>query len=157
MASEVTPGPHRVPAAEEADAPEPPFQTDLRFFTTNGGPETIHVTIDHSQPANVVTMHCLERLGYKPRQDELPTELSQLAAKAWPGYSGWQKLGLYNPAAHRGLSSDMDFVVVGDDYHCDLLLGRDFSRLNSRPRAGIYPNYMARKGKGTWAHAYQCI
>jgi hypothetical protein len=148
VAPEAALGSPQVPAAIDANGPEPPFQTDLGFCTIMGKVEILPVTIDQSMSVNVVTNKCLARLGFKPLQHAMPSKLSELASQAFPGHYGWQKLSLFAPSGHRGLSSDVDFLVVGDDYHCDLLLGCEFKRLTLKPRPGIYPNYSTRPGKG---------
>jgi hypothetical protein len=148
VAPEAALGSPQVPAAIDANGPESPFQTDLCFCTIMGKVEILRVTIDQSMLVNVVTNKCLARLGFKPLQHGMPSELSELASRAFPGHYGWQKLSLFAPSGHRGLSSDVDFLVVGDDHHCDLLLGCEFKRLTLKPRPGIYPNYSIRPGKG---------
>ena len=148
VAPEAAPDSPQVPAAIDANGPEPPFQTDLCFCTITGKVEVLPVTVDESMSVNVVTNKCLASLGFKPLQDAMPPELTELASQAFPGHYGWQKLGLFAPSGHRGLSSDVDFLVVGDDYHCDLLLGCEFKRLTLKPRPGIYPNHLIQPGKG---------
>ena len=148
VAPEAAPDSPQVPTAIDANGPEPPFQTDLGFCTITGKVEILPVTVDESMSVNVVTNKCLARLGFKPLQRPMPPELNELASQAFPGHYGWQKLGLFAPSGHRGLSSDVDFLVVGDDYHCDLLLGCEFKRLTLKPRPGIYPNYSIQPGKG---------
>lgn len=148
VAPEAAPGSPQLPAAIDANGPEPPFQTDLCFCTITGKVEVLPVTVDESMSVNVVTNKCLARLGFKPLQDAMPPELSELTSQAFPGHYGWQKLGLFAPSGHRGLSSDVDFLVVGDDYHCDLLLGCEFKRLTLKPRPGIYPNHLIQPGNG---------
>jgi len=148
VAPEAALGSPQVPAAIDANGPEPPFQTDLSFWTIMGKVEILPVTIDQSMSVNVVTNKCLARLGFEPRQHAMPSQLSELASQAFPGHYGWQKLSFFAPSGHRGLSSDVDFLVVGDDYHCDLLLGCEFRRLTLNPRPGIYPNYSIPTGKG---------
>jgi len=148
VAPEAAQGSPQVPAAIDANGPEPPYQTNLSFCTITGKVETLLVTIDQSMSVNVVTNKCLARLGFKPLQHGMPSRLSGLASQAFPGHYGWQKLSLFAPSGHRGLSSDVDFLVVDDDYHCDLLLGCEFKRLTLKPRPGIYPNYLISQGKG---------
>jgi hypothetical protein len=127
---------------------EPPFQTDLGFCTIMGMVEILRVTVDQSVTLNVITNKCLARLGFKPLQHEMPSKLSELAAQSFPGHYGWQQLNLSAPVGHRGHTSDVDFLVVGDDYHCDLLLGCEFKWLTLKRRPGIYPNYSTPSGKG---------
>jgi hypothetical protein len=148
VAPEAAPGSLQVPATIDANGPEPPFQTKLGFCTFTGKVEILPVTIDQSMSVNVVTNKCLARLGFKPLQRAMPPRLSELASQAFPGHFGWQKLGLFDPSGHGGLSSDVDFLVVTDDYHCDLLLGCEFKQLTLKPRPGIYPNYSIQPGKG---------
>jgi len=148
VAPEAAPGSPQVPAATDANGPEPPFQTDLGFWTILGKAEILPVTIDQSMSVNVVTNKCLVRLGFKPLQHAMPPKLNELASQAFPGHYGWQKLCLFAPSGHQGLSFDVDFLVVGDDYYCDLLLGCEFRRLTLKPRPGIYPNYSIQPGKG---------
>jgi hypothetical protein len=147
VAPEAAPSSPQVPTAIDANGPEPPFQIDLSFYTITGKVEILPVTVDESVSVNVITNKCLARLGFKPLQHPMPPELSELASQAFPGHYGWQKLGLFAPSGHQGLSSDVDFLVVGDDYHCDLLLGCEFKRLTLKPRPGIYPNYSIQPGK----------
>jgi hypothetical protein len=142
------PIPAEAPAADDANGLEPPFKINLSFFTSTGTAETINVTVDHSVPVNVVTNKCLKKLGFKPFPHALPPDLSKLAAKALPGHCGWQKLNFY---ATRGLSRNIDFVIVGDDYRCDLLLGREFKGVQFKPGVGIYPNLLNPKSKGKLA------
>jgi hypothetical protein len=148
VAPEGAPGAPKLPAAIDANGPEPPFQTDLGFCTIMGKVEILRVTVDQSVTVNVITNKCLARLGFKPLQHEMPSKLSELAAQSFPGHYGWQQLNLSAPVGHRGHTSDVDFLVVGDDYHCDLLLGCEFKRLTLKPRPGIYPNYSIPPGKG---------
>ena len=148
VAPEAAPSSPQVPTAIDANGPEPPFQIDLSFYTITGKVEILPVTVDESVSVNVITNKCLARLGFKPLQHPMPPELSELASQAFPGHYGWQKLGLFAPSGHQGLSSDVDFLVVGDDYHCDLLLGCEFKQLTLKPRLGIYPNYSIQPGKG---------
>jgi hypothetical protein len=148
VAPEAAPGSPQLPAAIDTNGPEPPFQINLGFCTIMGKVEIILVTIDQSMSVNVVTNKCLARLGFKPLQHAMPSKLSELASQAFPGHYGWQKLSLFAPSGHRGLSSNVDFLVVGDDYHCDLLLGYEFKQLTLKPRPGIYPNHSIRPGKG---------
>src|SRR5271170_6992363 len=79
VAPEAAPGLPQVPAAIDANGPEPPFQTDLSFYTTMGKVEILLVTIDQSMSVNVVTNKCLARLGFKPLQHGMPSKLSELA------------------------------------------------------------------------------
>jgi hypothetical protein len=147
-APETAPGAPQVPATNDANGPEPPFQIDLGFSNRKGNFETIHVTVDYSQPVNVVTKKCLKKLGWKPLKHALPSELSKLAAGALLAHCGWQRLGLCDLEGGGGLTRHIEFVVVGDDYHCDLLLGREFKGVKLKPRAGIYPVFKSPKDKG---------
>jgi hypothetical protein len=148
MAPETAPGAPQVPAADDANGPEPAFQIDLGFLNKKGNFETIRVTVDYSQPVNVVTRKCLKGLDWKPLKHALPSELSKLAAEALLAHCGWQRLGLYDLGGGRGLTRHIEFVVVGDDYHCDLLLGREFKGVKLKPRAGIYPIFKSPQDKG---------
>jgi hypothetical protein len=147
-APEAAPEAPRVPTADDASGLEPPFQVYLSFFTILGDPQIIHVTVDYSLPVNVVTNKCLNELGFKPLPQALPPNLSEPAANVLPGLCGWQKLCLHPTAGHGCLSRDIDFVVVGDDYHCDLLIGREFKGVEFKPRLGLYPNYTVPKRTG---------
>jgi hypothetical protein len=112
---------------------------ELRFCTIIGKVETLHVTIDQSMSVNVITNKCLARLGFKPLQHAMPSKLSELASQAFPRHYGWQKLCLFAPSGHRGISYDVDFLVVGDDYYCDLLLGCEFKRLTQAETGDLSP------------------
>src|SRR2546423_7003506 len=113
VAPEAAPGSPQAPTAIDADGPEPPFQTDLGFCTIMGKPEILPVTVDQSMSVNIVTNKCLARLGFKPLQCAMPPKLSELASQAFPGHYGWQKLGLFAPSGHRGLSSRSEERRVG--------------------------------------------
>jgi hypothetical protein len=136
------------PQVPAANGLEPPFQTDLCFCTIMGKVEVLRVTIDQSMSVNVVTNKCLARLGFKPSQHAMPFELREFASQAFPGHYGWQNLCFLAPSGHGRLSFDVNFLVVSDDYHCDLLLGCEFKQLTLKPRLGIYPNYLIQPGKG---------
>lgn len=147
VAPEVAPGAAQVPAAIGANGPEPPFETKLGFCNIMAKVKILRVTVDQRVPVNVVTKKFLAALGFKPQQHAMPSDLGELAAQVFPGHYGWQTLCLSAPAGHGGHTSDVDFVVVGDDYHCDVQLGCEFNRLILRPGLGIYPNYLAPNGK----------
>lgn len=149
VAPETVPDAAQVPAAnDDPGSPEPPFQTDL-CCTIDRATVTIRVTVDHSVPVNVVTIKCLKGLGRKPLRNPLPAELSDRAAMVLPGHRGWQQLTLYSPMGHRGLTRDVDLVVVDDDYPCDLLLGAEFKGVSFEPGGGLYPNHAKALDKGT--------
>jgi hypothetical protein len=136
MASEGASEAREAPTMHNASCLEPPFLTDLAFFTPTGGLRTVRVTVDYSVLVNVVTNKCLKELGFEPLQLALPSHL-RLAAKELPGQCGWQRLNLH---VNTKYSREIDFLVVGDDYRCDLLLGRELEGVKLDSRAGIYPN-----------------
>jgi hypothetical protein len=145
---QAAPGAAQVPGAIGAhNSPEPPFQTDICFFNSVDKADTLRVTVDQSMPVNVITNKRLAALGFEPLRHSMPPELSEFAAQMFPGFCGWQQLCLYAPKGRGGLSSDPSFIVVGDDYHCDVLLGCEFNRLTRRPGPGIYTNFPIRNGK----------
>ena len=154
MASEGASEAREAPNMHNASCLEPPFLIDLTFFTLTGGFQTIHVTVDYSVLANVVTNKCLKELGFEPLQHSLPSHLRKFAAKELPGHHGWQRLNLYVTASY---SREIDFLVVGDDYRCDLLLGREFKGVKLNSQAGIYPNFMIPKSKGTLTRAQRTV
>jgi hypothetical protein len=146
---QATLGAVQVPGAIDThNSSEPPFQADICFCNGMGKPETLPVNVDLGMPVNVITNKRLAALGFEPRQHSMPSELSDLAAQMFPGFYGWQKLGLYAPEGGSGPTSDPNFIVVGDDYHCDVLLGCEFNQLTRRPGPGIYPNFIITSGKG---------
>jgi hypothetical protein len=127
VAPETVPGAAQVPAAnDDPGSPEPPFQTDL-CCTADRATVMIRVTVDHSVPVNVVTIKCLKGLGRKPLRYPLPAELSDRAAMVLPGHRGWQQLTLCSPMGHRGLTHNVDLVIV----------------------EGLYPNHAKALDKGT--------
>ena len=154
MASEGTSEAQEAPIVHNASCLEPPSLIDLVFFTLTGGFQTIHVTVDYSVLVNVVTNKCLKELGFEPLQHALPFHLSKLAAKELPEHHGWQRLNLYVNASY---SREIDFLVVDDDYRCDLLLGREFKGVKLNSRAGIWPNFVIPKRKGTLTRAQRTV
>lgn len=138
----------QVPAANDANDSEPPKQMDVGVLSFLGKSTIIQATVDHSVPLNVVTKKCLKKLGFQTLRHDLPPNLSKLAAKALPGHCGWEQLTLCTPTGHRALSRDIDFLVVGDDYGCDMLLGRETKGINFKSGSGIYPNYLRPRSKG---------
>jgi hypothetical protein len=142
------------PTMHSASCLEPPFLINLAFFTLTGGLQTIHVTVDYSVSVNVVTNKCLKELGFEPLQLALPSHLSRLAAQELPEHCGWQRLNLHVSAKY---SREIHFLIVGDDYRCDLLLGREFKGVKLNSRAGIYPNFVIPKSKGTLTRARRTV
>jgi hypothetical protein len=140
--------------AHSASCLEPPFLINLAFFTLTGGLQTIHVTVDYSVSVNVVTNKCLKELGFEPLQLALPSHLTRLAAQELPEHCGWQRLNLHVSAKY---SREIHFLIVGDDYRCDLLLGREFKGIKLNSRAGIYPNFVIPKSKGTLTRARRTV
>jgi hypothetical protein len=153
MASEGPSEAREAPTMHNASCLEPAFLIDLVFFTLTGF-QTIHGTVDYSVLVNVVTNKCLKELGFEPLQHSLPPHLSELAAKELPGHRGWQRLNLYVSASY---SREIDFLIVGDNYRCDLLLGREFKGVKLNSQAGIYPNFMIPKSKGTLTRAQRTV
>jgi hypothetical protein len=150
MALEGAPEASQAPTMHNANCLEPPFLIDLDFYTLMGEVQNIRVTVDYSVLVNVITNKCLKELGFEPRQLALSSPLGKLAAKELPGHCGWQRLNLYVPKRY---SREIDFLIVSDDYRCDLLLGREFKEVELNPRAGAYPSFMKPKSKGTLIHA----
>src|SRR4051794_37017986 len=148
MASEGAPKAPETPTLHNAGCPEPPFLINLPFLTLTGAPKTIQVVVDYSVSVNVVTNKCLKELAFEPLQHALPFQLSKLAAKELPEHSGWQRLTLYEASRSR----DINFIV-SDNYHCKMLLGREFKGVKLNSRVGNYPNYKIPKSKGTLARA----
>jgi serine/threonine protein kinase len=135
----------QAPNIHNASHLEPPFLIDLGFFTLIGEVQNIRVTVDYSMLVNVVTNKCLKELGFEPLQHALPSHLGN-AAMELPGHCGWQRLNLFVTGYY---SREIEFLVVSDDYGCDLLLGREFKEVKLNPRAGAYPNFAKPKDKGT--------
>jgi hypothetical protein len=147
-APETAPAAPEVPDSDHANGPVQPFQIDLGLSNNKGNFKPIHATVDHSHPVNVVTKKCLKGLGWEPLKHGLPSELSRLAAEALLAPCGWQRLGLQNLGGADGLTRHVQFVVVGDDYHCDLLLGREFKGVKLEPRPGMYPIFKNPNNQG---------
>jgi hypothetical protein len=144
----------QAPNTHNASCLEPPFLIDLDFFTLMGEVKNIRVTVDYGVLVNVVTNKCLNELGFEPLQRTLPSRLGKLAAKELPGHCGWQRLNLY---VNEHYSREINFLVVGDDYRCDLLLGREFKEVEHNSRAGAYPSFTKPKSKGTLTRAQRTI
>ena len=142
--------PLREPLRADDDGNRPaPSQVYLGFFTSQGCPQNIRVTIDHSKPVNLVTDRCVRRLGYEPLTRPAPAALRELASTAFPANFAWQHLRLYTPRGHNGIARSTNFVVVGDhDLACDMLLGREFEGTSFEPVDGIYPLYPDRRTPG---------
>ena len=153
MASEGAPEASQAPNIHNASCPEPPFLIDLGFYTLMGEVQSIRVTVDYSVLVNVVTNKCLKELGFEPLQHALPSHLGTAAGEL-PGHCGWQRLNLY---VTQRYSRDIYFLVVRDDYRCDLLLGREFKEVELNSRAGAYPNFTKPEGKGTLTCAQRTI
>jgi hypothetical protein len=155
VASEGAPEAPQAPAIHNASCLEPPFLINLHFFTMTGRVQEISVTVDYSVLVNVVTNKRLKKLGFEPLQHALPSYLGKLTAKELPGHCGWRRLNLYVPGRY---SCEIDFLVVSDDYRCDLLLGRDFKRVQLNSRAGVYPNFFKNPAdKGTVTRVQRTI
>jgi hypothetical protein len=149
MASEGAPEASQAPTIHNANCSESPFLIRLDFFTLMGEVRNIRVTVDYSVLVNVMTNKCLKELGFEPLQLELSSPLGKLAAKELPGHCGWRRLNLF---VTKNYSREIEFLIVSDDYHCDLLLGREFKGVELNPRAGAYPNIAKPKSKGTLTH-----
>jgi hypothetical protein len=144
----------QAPTLHNPSGLEPPFLINLPYFTLTGGVETIEVTVDYSLSVNVVTNKCLKKLGFEPLQHALPFHLSELAARELPEHCGWQRLTLYEAANH---SREINFLVVSDNYRCDMLLGREFKGVKLNSGVGVYPNYKNPKSKGTLTRAQRTV
>jgi hypothetical protein len=153
-ASEGAPEAFQAPTIHNTNCLEPPFLIDLDFFTLMGEVQNIRVTVDYSVLVNVMTNKCLKELGFEPLQLALSSPLGKLAAKELPGHCGWQRLNL---VVTKYYSREIEFLIVSDDYRCDLLLGREFKGVELNPRAGAYPNFKKPKSKGTLTRAQRSI
>lgn len=154
IASEGAPEAPQAPNIHNASCTEPPFLIDLGFFTLMGEVQNIRVTVDYSALVNVVTNKCLNELGFEPLHRALPSRLGKLAAKDLPEHCGWRRLNLY---VNEHYSREINFLVVGDDYRCDLLLGREFKEVELNSMAGAYPTFTKPKRKGTLTRAQRTI
>jgi hypothetical protein len=153
-ALEGAPEAFQAPTIHNTNCLEPPFLIDLDFFTLMGEVQNIRVTVDYSVLVNVMTNKCLKELGFEPLQLALSSPLGKLAAKELPGHCGWQRLNL---VVTKYYSREIEFLIVSDDYRCDLLLGREFKGVELNPRAGAYPNFKKPKSKGTLTRAQRSI
>ena len=153
--AEVAPGSAQVPAADDANGPELPFQRELGVYTFLGEYRTIQVTVNHSVPVNVVRRKLLKELGFETPRHDLPPELSKFAAEELPAHCGWEQLNICAPGAPEGESHEIQFVVVeDDDYDCDLLLGRASKGISFKLGDVIYTNFITPpQSKGMLAHA----